>query len=226
MSWQKLENRREEARAYSNLGSAYHTQRDFDKAISFHTRVLDLAQDIEDRAIEMRAYAGLGHAARCMQVGINVDKVLVWITHSVWGLFFICFVLTDINDHPQDLDRALQHHQHQLELAQELQDRAAQGRASSNLGEFMLYDYICGKNIGLVPAQLTTLCLSTVSEGWNQQDCSITCGSWSWDLGLVQFAVHIYFVFLLLRILCVLLYIILNDITTTNLKDFWGGTNI
>lgn len=68
--WQSLENRREEARAYSNLGSAYHSQRDFDKAISYHTRVLELAQELVDRAIEMRAYAGLGHAARCMQVGI------------------------------------------------------------------------------------------------------------------------------------------------------------
>lgn len=38
---------------------------------------------------------------------------------------------------PQDLERARQHHQHQLEIAQELQDRAAQGRASSNLGRFM-----------------------------------------------------------------------------------------
>lgn len=68
---QTLENRREEARAYSNLGSAYHSQRDFDKAVSYHTRVLELAQEMGDRAIEMRAYAGLGHAARCMQVGVG-----------------------------------------------------------------------------------------------------------------------------------------------------------
>lgn len=73
--WQTLENRREEARAYSNLGSAYHSQRDFDKAISYHTRVLELSQELVDRAIEMRAYAGLGHAARCMQVGM-----VTWLT--------------------------------------------------------------------------------------------------------------------------------------------------
>lgn len=77
MRWfhlQTLRNRREEARAYSNLGSAFHSQRDFDKAISYHTRVLELAQEQGDRAIEMRAYAGLGHAARCMQVGLIVLK--------------------------------------------------------------------------------------------------------------------------------------------------------
>lgn len=59
--------KREEARAYSNLGSAYHYRRDFDKAASYHARVLELAQELQERAIEMRAYAGLGHAARCMQ---------------------------------------------------------------------------------------------------------------------------------------------------------------
>lgn len=69
-----MENQREEARAYSNLGSAYHSQRDFDKAISYHTRVLELAQEQGDRSIEMRAYAGLGHAARCMQVGKKSSK--------------------------------------------------------------------------------------------------------------------------------------------------------
>lgn len=37
----------------------------------------------------------------------------------------------------QDLERAHQYHQHQLEIAQEQQDRAAQGRASSNLGGFV-----------------------------------------------------------------------------------------
>lgn len=59
--------KREEARAYSNLGSAYHYRRDFDKAASYHARVLELAQELQEHAIEMRAYAGLGHAARCMQ---------------------------------------------------------------------------------------------------------------------------------------------------------------
>lgn len=68
---QTLENQREEARAYSNLGSAYHSQRDYDKAVSYHSRVLKLAQELGDRTVEMRAFAGLGHAARCMQVVLS-----------------------------------------------------------------------------------------------------------------------------------------------------------
>lgn len=57
-------------------------------------------------------------------------------------LHFLCAVNNVTNQHvlscdPQDLERARQHHQHQLQIAQELQDRAAQGRASSNLGRFL-----------------------------------------------------------------------------------------
>ena len=55
----------EEARAYSNLGSSHHYRRNFSQAISFHENVLRIAQELGDRAIEARAYAGLGHAARC-----------------------------------------------------------------------------------------------------------------------------------------------------------------
>lgn len=54
----------EEARAYSNLGSSYHYRRNFSQAIAYHENVLRIAQNLGDRAIEARAYAGLGHAAR------------------------------------------------------------------------------------------------------------------------------------------------------------------
>lgn len=54
----------EEARAYSNLGSSHHYRRNFTQAIVFHENVLRIAQELGDRAVEARAYAGLGHAAR------------------------------------------------------------------------------------------------------------------------------------------------------------------
>ena len=31
----------------------------------YHNQVLKIAQELKDRSIEARAYAGLGHAARC-----------------------------------------------------------------------------------------------------------------------------------------------------------------
>lgn len=57
----------EEARAYSNLGSSYHYRRNFSQAIAYHENVLRIAQNLGDRAIEARAYAGLGHAARLVK---------------------------------------------------------------------------------------------------------------------------------------------------------------
>lgn len=96
---QTLENQREEARAYSNLGSAYHSQRDFDKAISYHTRVLELAQEQGDRSIEMRAYAGLGHAARCMQVSETIYRITkLPMTYSAI-LSFLCAASSVTNPH-------------------------------------------------------------------------------------------------------------------------------
>lgn len=55
----------EEARAYSNLGSSHHYRRNFAQAIIYHENVLKIAQELGDKAVEARAYAGLGHAARC-----------------------------------------------------------------------------------------------------------------------------------------------------------------
>ena len=87
----------EEARAYSNLGSSYHYKRNFDQANVYHNRfafvyclsfclftiycclyldrVLSLAQELGDKSIEARAYAGLGHAARCIG---NSLQAKVW----------------------------------------------------------------------------------------------------------------------------------------------------
>lgn len=47
------------------MGSSYHYRRNFTQAITYHENVLRLAQELGDKVIEARAYAGLGHAARC-----------------------------------------------------------------------------------------------------------------------------------------------------------------
>ncbi|KAK7895485.1 hypothetical protein WMY93_020810 [Mugilogobius chulae] len=140
MLFSTLENKCEEARAYSNLGSAYHSQRDFDKAISYHTRVLELGQQLEDKSIEMRAFAGLGHAARCMQ---DFDRAL---QHHQRQLE-IAEELADRSSQGRassnlgirhqmkgDFEAAMKLHKAHLLVAQELGDYAAQGRAYGNMG--------------------------------------------------------------------------------------------
>ncbi|XP_069921857.1 tetratricopeptide repeat protein 28 isoform X6 [Oryctolagus cuniculus] len=135
-----LGNKREEARAYSNLGSAYHYRRNFDKAMSYHNYVLELAQELVEKAIEMRAYAGLGHAARCMQ---DLERAKQYHEQQL-------SIAEDLKDRAAegrassnlgiihqmkgDYDTALKLHKTHLCIAQELSDYAAQGRAYGNMG--------------------------------------------------------------------------------------------
>ena len=51
--------------SFSNLGSSFHYKRNFEQAMANHNNVLKIAQELKDKSIEARAYAGLGHAARC-----------------------------------------------------------------------------------------------------------------------------------------------------------------
>ena len=52
--------RAREGRAYGNLGNAYQSQGDFNKAIEYHTLGLVIAKEVGDRAGEGGAYGNLG----------------------------------------------------------------------------------------------------------------------------------------------------------------------
>ena len=52
----------EEGRAYGNLGIAYHDLGDFQKAIQYHERHLEIAKEAGDKDEEGRAYGNLGIA--------------------------------------------------------------------------------------------------------------------------------------------------------------------
>ena len=51
-----------EGRAYGNLGNAYKSLCDYQKAIEYHEKHLKIAKEIGDRAGEGRAYGNLGNA--------------------------------------------------------------------------------------------------------------------------------------------------------------------
>ena len=51
----------EEGTAYANLGIAYQSQGDLNKAIEYHTQHLAIAMEVGDRAGEGTAYANLGY---------------------------------------------------------------------------------------------------------------------------------------------------------------------
>ena len=54
--------RAEEGKAYGNLGIAYHTLGDFQKAIEYHERNLKLSKEVGDKAGEGIAYGNLSNA--------------------------------------------------------------------------------------------------------------------------------------------------------------------
>lgn len=52
--------------AYSNLGSVHHRRLEFERAAFYHAEVLRISEELQERSIEARACAGLGHSARAI----------------------------------------------------------------------------------------------------------------------------------------------------------------
>ena len=51
-----------EGRSYCNLGNAYHSLGDFERAIQYHERHLKIAKEVGDKAGEGASYGNLGNA--------------------------------------------------------------------------------------------------------------------------------------------------------------------
>jgi len=51
-----------EGRAYTNIGAAYDSLRDFEKAIEYHELYLSIAKEVGDTAGKATAYCNLGNA--------------------------------------------------------------------------------------------------------------------------------------------------------------------
>ncbi|KAJ8415510.1 hypothetical protein AAFF_G00424900 [Aldrovandia affinis] len=100
-----------EARELGNMGAVYIAMGDFDNAVQCHEQHLAIAKALGNKREEARAYSNLGSAYHYRR---NFDKAMSYHTH--------------------DLERAKQYHEQQLAIAEGLTDRAAEGRASSNLG--------------------------------------------------------------------------------------------
>ncbi|CAB4063457.1 Tetratricopeptide repeat protein 28 [Lepeophtheirus salmonis] len=132
----------QEARETGNVGAVYLAMGDFDRAVECHREHLRIAKtkELQDMSIEARAYAGLGHAARCMNDLLGAkkwhekqldmalmtkDKIAEGRACSNLGIVYQLF-----NDH----DTALKLHQAHLNIARSLHDKAGMGRAFGNIG--------------------------------------------------------------------------------------------
>ncbi|XP_077370282.1 G-protein-signaling modulator 2 isoform X2 [Festucalex cinctus] len=144
---------------YSQLGNAYFHLHDYAKALEFHRHDLTLTRTVGDLLGEAKASGNLGNTLKvlgrfdeamlCCQRHLDIagdtsDKVGQARALYNFGNVYhakgksICWSGAEPGDFPEDvmtaLRKASEYYQANLELVQELGDRAAQGRTYGNLG--------------------------------------------------------------------------------------------
>ena len=126
--------------AYGNLGNAYHSLGDFQKAIEHHELRLKIAKEVGDKAGEGRAYGNLGIAYRSLgdfKTAIEHHERHLKIAKEVGdkaGEGRAYGNLGNAYDSLGDFQKAIEHHERRLKIAKEVGDKVGEGRAYGNLG--------------------------------------------------------------------------------------------
>ncbi len=123
-----------------NLGSSYYNMGEYDKAIDYHARHLELATKIGDIAGQSHALGNLGITYRSLR---DYDKATKYHTHQLE----LAQQMGDIQDQANSLDnlglaydrwgeyhKAIDYFTRTLELAQQMGDIQGQTKALGNLG--------------------------------------------------------------------------------------------
>ena len=129
-----------EGRAYANLGIAYRSLGDFQKAMEYHEKHLKIAKEIGDCAGEGRAYGNLGNAhcslgdfrkaieyhEKHLKNAIEIDDCAgEGVAYQNLGTAYRSM---------GDFLKAFEHHGKGLKISTEIGDRAGEGGAYGNLG--------------------------------------------------------------------------------------------
>ena len=129
-----------EGAAYGNLGIAYKSLGDFQQAIQYHQKHLQIAKDLGDRAREGRVYCNLGNAYQSLcdfQQAIQYQQKHLQIAKDLGdraGEGRAYCSLGNAYKSLGDFQQAIKYHQKDLQIAKDLGDRAGEGRAYGNLG--------------------------------------------------------------------------------------------
>ena len=129
-----------EGRAYGNLGNAYQSLGDYQKAIEYHEKRLKIAKEIGDRAGEGRAYGNLGNAYDPLgdyQKAIEYHEKRLKIAKEIGDRAGEGGAYGNLGNAYQslgDYQKAIEYHEKRLKIAKEIGDRAGEGRAYGNLG--------------------------------------------------------------------------------------------
>ena len=133
-------NRAREGSAYGNLGNAYHSLGDFQKAIEYYERHLKISKEVGDRAGEGSAYGNLGIAYDSLtdfQKAIEYHERHLKISKEVGdraGEGKAYGNLGNAYHSLGDFQKAIEYHERHLKISKEVGDRAGEGRAYGNLG--------------------------------------------------------------------------------------------
>ena len=129
-----------EGSAYGNLGIAYHSLGDFQKAIEYHERQLKISKEVGDKSGEGSAYGNLGIAYRNLgvfQKAIEYHKRQLRIMKEVedrvgkgraYGNLGNAFMILG------DFQKAIEYHERHLNITKEVGDRVGEGKAYCNFG--------------------------------------------------------------------------------------------
>ena len=113
---------------------------DFQQAIQYHQKRLQIAKDLGDRAGEGRAYGNLGNAYQPLgdfQKAIQYHQKCLQIAKDLGDRGGQGNAYGNLGNAYQslgDFQKAIQYHQKHLQIAKDLGDRGGKGRAYGNLG--------------------------------------------------------------------------------------------
>ncbi|CAH3160299.1 unnamed protein product, partial [Porites lobata] len=136
----KTGNKDSEGRAYGNLGLAYHSLGQFEKAIEFHQQDLSIAQKTGNKDSEGRAYGNLGlayHSLGQFEKAIEFHEQALSIAQKTgnkdseggaYGNLGLAY------DSLGQFEKAIEFHEQDLSIAQKTGNKDSEGKAYGNLG--------------------------------------------------------------------------------------------
>ena len=136
----QIGNRAGEGASYGNLGIAYDSLGDYQRAIEYHEKRLKFAKEIGDRAGEGAAYGNLGNAYNSLseyQKAIEYHEKFLKIakeTGNMAGEGTAYGNLGNAYISLGDYQKAIKFHERHMKIAEEIGDSAGEGRAYANLG--------------------------------------------------------------------------------------------
>ena len=129
-----------EGRSYCNLGNAYDSLGDFERAIQYHERHLKIAKEVGDKAGEGKSYCNLGNAyhslgdfERAIQYHERHLKIAKEVGDKAGEGKSYCN-LGKAYCNLEEFERAIRYHECLLEIAKGVGDKAEEGRSNCNLG--------------------------------------------------------------------------------------------